>query len=81
MAEKTGRIDQGGETGVVGEAGADEFAADVAAAGGDRVGPANPGPVASDPDGGGTGVGDLAGGTGIGTDDAGGDSGEAVGRT
>ena len=61
----------------VGEAGANHFAPDVAAAGGDRAGAAGPGVGIADPDGGGTGVGDLAGGTGIGTDDAGGDSGEA----
>ena len=79
MADKTRRIDRGGEAEVIGEAEADHFAADVATAGGDRAGATVPDAGMADPDGGGTGVGDLAGGTGIGTDDAGGDSGEVDG--
>jgi hypothetical protein len=85
MADKTRRIDRGGEAEVIGEAGADHFAADVATASDDRAGGKEPDAGIADPDGGGTGVGDMAGGTGIGTDDAGGDgagpTGDGTGRT
>lgn len=61
--------------GPIGEAGADDFAADVAgASGGEAVVPAQDDEMAG-AHGGGTGIGDLSGGTGIGTDDAGGDAG------
>lgn len=92
MADRTRRGGQRGDAGgpsaaggtvpdVIGEAAADEFAADVIVA-------SDKEPVARDRDGaiagaagGGTGIGDMAGGTGIGTSDAGGDTGDMAGAT
>jgi hypothetical protein len=59
--------------GPIGEAGADAFAADVVGAVDQEPGAPNPGSTMPGAAGGGTGVGDLADGTGIGTDDAGND--------
>lgn len=82
MVDETKRDDRGREFGAeapagrpIGEATADDFAADVVTAGGGQaVTPRHrdeiPGAA-----GGGTGIGDMSGGTGIGTTDGGNDSG------
>ena len=62
--------------GTIGEAEADDFAADVAVASGEDTVVHDPGGAIAGVAGGGTGVGDMAGGTGIGTDDGGNDAGE-----
>jgi hypothetical protein len=93
VADVTRRGDRGGDTGgsstadrpvtgIIGEAEADDFAADVAGASGEEAGARDPGGAIAGAAGGGTGIGDLAGGTGIGTDDAGSDTaGPADGAT
>ncbi len=75
--------DRGTATGPIGEAEADEFAGDVVGVSGEETVAHNPGGIPGAA-GGGTGTGDLAGGTGIGpggTDDIAGNEGPgAAGR-
>jgi hypothetical protein len=90
MADETRQGDRGRGTGgapaagrtvsgPIGEAEADDFAADVAVAGGEETGVHDSGGAIAGAAGGGTGIGDMAGGTGIGTDDGGNDAGETGG--
>ena len=65
--------------GAIGEAGADDFAADVVGAVDEEANAPDPVSAMAGSGGGGTGVGDLAGGTGIGTDDGSNDAGGAGG--
>jgi hypothetical protein len=78
--ERAGRITEASapgrpDGGPIGEAEADDFAADVVGAADEETGAPDPDAPMAGSAGGGTGVGDLAGGTGIGTDDAGRDAG------
>jgi hypothetical protein len=77
----TGSVSAAGRTasGTVGEAEADDFAADVAVASGEDTVVPDRGAAIPGAAGGGTGIGDMAGGTGIGTDDGGNDAGESGG--